>query len=850
MKTLHRLLPFLAIILGASFLYPLLTDSAKREPILLEPEETANDWLFRQRAYPFGEIDMEAFREAAKYRQRKKQEQRQGATKDLYDVPWEFAGPINVGGRVTDVEKIPGTPSTIFVAAASGGIFRSQNDGQSWTPVFDDQATLSIGDMAVAPSNSDIMYVGTGEANAGGGSIAYDGLGVYRTTDGGDTWEPLGLDNVGSIGRVVVDPVDPDRAYVAAMGTLFSKNDERGVYRTTDGGDSWEQVLFVSDSTGAIDLVMHPDEPMTLYAAMWERVRTPIQRTYHGPTTGLYKSTDGGSTWTELTTDLPQFPFEKGRIGLAIAPSDPQRVYAAYANSTGYLEGVFRSSNAGSTWDELPLTDLQSVPYEWWFNRLIVSPDDPDRLFYMGFHPFEFDADNQVWARRFFGTHVDQHTLWIDPANSQNMLLGNDGGLYYTEDGGFTFTKWENLPITQFYTCEIDFLAPERLYGGTQDNGTNRTLTGALDDWTRINGGDGFRVLVDPTDNQKIYAESQYGNFRRSVNGGVQFIDALTGVAGDARKNWSTPVVFDPSNPSILYLGAERVYRTDNEALTWNPISPDLTNGPGGGNLVYGTITTLSVSPLDPETIWVGTDEGHIWVTDNGGTNWTEVSDGLPERWVTSVNADPNDPLGAIITYSGYRYGSNMSHIYRTNNLGGNWLSLNGNLPDIPVNDLKINPTTETLYLATDIGVFFSKDLGVNWDLLGEGLPSVVVTDLDLHLPTNQLIAATYGRSMWKVDISEEPLVTGGPEEGPFELLIHPNPVQNLVRIGFNISVPGRYSLRLFAANGQLVNQRDLGLLSVGERQVSWSLGTLPAGTYVLQMEGTGGSVVRKLVKG
>lgn len=811
-----------------------------------ETEQRPADWLFRQRAYPFGELDNKAYQGALRQRRQVLSSQ-EGPSKDLSNAAWQFDGPLNVGGRVTDVEVISGSPRTLLVGAASGGVFRSTDEGATWTPTFDDMPTLAIGDLAVSASNPDIVYAGTGEANAGGGSIAYDGLGVFRSADGGQTWESRGLEHAGSIGRVLVDPTDPDRLYVAAMGTLFANNSERGVYRSLDGGQNWEQVLFLSDSTGAMDLALHPSEPMTIYAAMWERIRRPNRRQYTGETSGIYKSTDGGTTWQELTNGLPSAPSDKGRISLAIAPSDPNRIYAGYVNDIGFLANMMRSDNAGSSWINMPTTNLEVVPYDWWFNRVVVDPNDADELYYIGFNINKYIPEEERWELRFNGVHVDQHTLWINPTDPQEILLGNDGGLYYTADGGNSYSKWENLPITQFYTCEVDFQEPSRRYGGTQDNGTNRTLSGSTNDWVRIYGGDGFRVRVDPTNNDIVYATSQYGGFAKSTNGGNSFVFSGNGLGG-TRRNWYTPYELDPSNTSRLYLGTEQLMRSEGDPIQWVPISPDLTNGNGGSNgLVYGTITSLSVSALDNQVIWVGTDDGNVWVTINGGTNWNSISTGLPQRWVTSITADPDDPAAAYLTFSGFRFGSNMSHIYKTNDYGANWQDINGNLPDIPVNDLVIHPDHGTLFLATDVGVYYSENTGTTWQPLGTGMPAAIVTDLTLHPPTNTLVAGTFGRSMWSVNVDQE-VHTNTLPENLAHWKIYPNPLRDQGTISLELSNSSQLNLQLLDLQGSVLQHIFRGSLPPGSHQIPLFVDKLPKGTYLLQLTSGHQSATQQLL--
>lgn len=495
-----------------------------------EAKKAPNEWFFQQRAYPFMEINYQArqsaWEEVRNFRN-DRVERGEG---------WNFRGPLNIGGRISAVAMHPADMQTIYAGAASGGIFKSVNGGGSWTAVFEDALSLSIGDIDIARSDPAIIYVGTGEANAGGGSMAYDGFGIYKSEDAGETWLHIGLENIGSVGRLAVHPVNPQVCFVAAMGRLFSNNPDRGIYRTTDGGDTWENVLFISDSTGAIDIVMHPYHPDTLYVAMWERVRRPDRRNYGGPSCGIYRSYDGGDTWTLLAGGLPSPSPAIGRIGLDISLSDPNVLYAIYADDIGYFAGVYRSDDGGNNWFRTNDGSLGNAyaSYGWWFGRISIDPVNPGIAYVIGFDLYKTVNGGNSWSMISSSVHVDQHDMVAHPMDHDFIVLGNDGGIYLSYNGGSTWTFLENLPITQFYTCEIDEQFPERLYGGTQDNGTNRTLTGNLSDWQMIYGGDGFYVLVDPLDNSYVYAEYQYGNLARSVNGGYSFTSAMNGIT-----NWT-----------------------------------------------------------------------------------------------------------------------------------------------------------------------------------------------------------------------------------------------------------------------------------------------------------------------
>jgi len=455
---------------------------------LQEEELTPNDWQFRQRAYPNGSIDSRAYFTALAYKKEKTAQNRTLQRDGQNTTPWEFSGPTNIGGRITDIEMTLTNPPVIFVGAASGGIFKSEDSGVSWLPVFDDQMNLSIGDLAIASSDQDIIYVGTGEANAGGGSLAYDGNGVYKSINGGDSWVHLGLDSIGSVGKVIINSDNPDICFIGAMGYLFENNNNRGIFRTMDGGNSWENVLFINDSTGIIDMAIHPAQPDTIYAAAWERVRRVDRRSYGGPSSGIFRSFDGGDTWQELTTGLPT---TAGRIGITISESNPEILYAFYVHeTTGLTKGIYKSLDNGDTWTSLNYFGINNQPYMWWFGKIFVDPLNSDIVYVPGFKMHKSTNGGNNWGEIFLGTHVDQHALWINPQNTDMILLGNDGGAYLSQNGGSTYSKLNGLPITQFYTCELDYSIPERLYGGTQDNGTNRTLSGSLNDWNKIYGGD------------------------------------------------------------------------------------------------------------------------------------------------------------------------------------------------------------------------------------------------------------------------------------------------------------------------------------------------------------------------
>lgn len=765
------LLVFTGVFVYSCFLKTNNTNSPPKQP---------NDWAFLQRAFPYQDINHAAYREAIAQAETMKKQYASGENR----ASWDFAGPLNIGGRVTAIALHPTDFQTFYVGAASGGIFKTEDGGLSFSTIFDEQPSLSIGDVVLAPSNPQIVYVGTGEANPGGGSVAYDGLGVFRSDDGGTTWTDLGLHESGSIGKMVVHPGNPDICYVAAMGRMFSTNPERGIFKTTDGGQSWEKVLYLNDSTGAVDIALNPENPEILYASMWERTRTPDRRHYGGESCGIYKTTDGGANWSELTSGLPSGP-DVGRIGISISPSNPEILYSIYADEVGYFAGIFKTSNGGQTWTQTNDGALGNMysSYGWWFGRIRVDPVNPQVAYAIGFDLYKTTNGGNSWSNIGWSVHVDQHDLYAHPLNPNFVVLGNDGGIYISQNAGNSWTFLLNLPITQFYTADVDYQYPDRLYGGTQDNGTNRTMTGNLNDWVNIYGGDGFYVLVNPQNNQYVYAEYQYGGLGRSTDGGYSFMYATNGISGSDRFNWSSPLVFDPNNPQTLYFGGNRLYKSTNHAANWTAISSDLSNGPGQYNQTYGTITTISVSKINGQVIYAGTDDANVWVTQNGGSNWTKISDQLPERWVTRVAADPIDEATAYVTFSGYRYDEYLPHIFRTTDFGQTWQDISGDLPEAPINDIIVDPTLDSaLYIATDVGVFASWNLGQNWGLLGLGLPNVPVCDLVFHDELRMLVAATYGRSMFKIDVDQF-VGTFNQVCLNHEISLFPNPAENILCI-------------------------------------------------------------------
>jgi len=684
---------------------------------------------------------------------------------------WAFAGPTNIGGRLTAIAVDPHDVSHVWAGAAAGGVFESTDGGTSWSAVFGDEPLQPVGAIAAHPTDSDVVYVGTGEANGAG--YSYDGDGVWRTVDGGASWQHLGLAETRRIGRIAIDPQDPSRVFVAAAGGVYVEDGFRGVYRSIDGGASWSRVLFVAPNAGAIDVAIDPANPSRIFAAIWEHYSTDHDWIAGGTNSGIWRSLDGGDSWTRLTAGLPAAAPTIGRIGLAVAASNPQVVYALYIDNPGSFMGVYKTTNGGDSWFRVDTpggahTAIFSS-YGYYFGQIRVDPANANTVYLLDLYWARSTNGGVSYTNFTSGLHVDHHDLIVRPGL---LYMANDGGFYRSITGGSTWTKSPAQPISQFYDLGIDPTNSLKRFGGLQDNGSVKTTDGGLSNWTSVNGGDGFHCEVDPLSPQFVYCESQYGNIVRSTNGGGSFSGGTTGIPAADRNNWNQPIVHDPLTAQRLYTGTHRVFRSTNAAQSWSPISADLTDGPpahlGGeadghhaahlASAVEGTLTTLAVSRVNLNVLWAGTDDGNVWVTTDAGGQWTRVDVPGRSEWVTRLEADPFDAAAAYVTYSGYRNGSPLPRLYRTTDHGQTWSDIGAGLPDVPLNcvNADLDPAMRgRLFVCTDLGVYVSDDYGQSWAELGSGLPRVVVHDLDLIAGTRELFAGTHARSMWLYDLDQ-----------------------------------------------------------------------------------------------
>jgi len=768
------------------------------------------------------------------------------------DLRFASIGPAVMSGRVVDLAVDPANPNHFFAAYASGGLWETSGNGSSFTPVFDNQHAISIGAIAVDWKNEPTIWVGTGESNSSRSS--YAGNGIYKSQDGGLTWKHLGLDETHHIGRIVIHPQNPDVVWVAAIGHLYTHNPERGVFKTTDGGKTWNKTLYLNDSTGAIDLAIDPLNPNVLYAAMWERTRKAWNFKGNGPGSAIYKSTDGGETWEKITTGKNGFPSTKGtgRIGIAVSAKTNGLLYAIldnqdhrekdkdeekyvvtkellryisseefldlknddineYLDRNGfpkkykaseikdnvrsgeflpialveYLEDanqqlfdtpviaaeVYRSENGGKTWVKTheDFIDAFYNSYGYYFGNIRISPLDDQKLYILGVPILRSDDGGASWKEiNGDNVHADHHALWVNPELPGHLIDGNDGGVNISYDDGETWLKCNNLPVGQFYSVNADEEKNYNVYGGLQDNGVwygEHDYEFSLD-WQNsgkypfqsLLGGDGMQVEIDTRDNNTVYTGFQFGYYYR--------IDKTTGKTNSIkpqhelgerplRFNWQSPIHLSHHNQDILYMGSQKFHRSLDQGKTWDFQSEDLTFGSREGNVPFGTLTTINESPLMFGFIYVGTDDGRVHISKDGGYNFEDISEGLtPNQWVSRIIASSHEKSRVYVSLNGYRNDQSEAMVYTSEDYGKHWQRIGTDLPDGSINVIKEDPeNANLLYVGTDQGILISLDRGKHFMAVDDQLPPVAIHDLVVQKTAHDLLIGTHGRSLYRMNV-------------------------------------------------------------------------------------------------
>ena len=779
----------------------------------------------------------------------------------INNVKFRNIGPSVMSGRVDDIEANPDDPTEFYVAYATGGLWHTTNNGQSFTPVFDSTDVIGIGDIAVNWKTGTI-WVGTGEVNSSRSS--YAGVGIYKSKNGGKIWEYLGLPESHHIGKIQLHPTDDNIAWVAVLGHLYSPNKERGIYKTTDGGATWKQTLSIDDNTGAVDMDMNPQNPNELYAAMWYRTRRPWNFEESGKTSGIYKSADGGNTWNLISKEGSGFPngVNIGRIGIAVYPKNPQIIYAVVDNqqarpdtakkdtltyeldelknlsieqfaqlnenrldtflkrnrlsqkysakqikemvaanklkptslydylyvNTGF-EGtpvgaeVYRSDNGGQSWRK---TNEKEIPiyftYGYYFGKIYVSPYNPDKVYALGFSSQVSTDGGKTWKEMDKNNvHADHHALWIDPKRDSHLINGNDGGVNITYDDGEHWFKANTPPVGQFYSITVDNAKPYNVYGGLQDNGVwyipsgngrnsfaNSGLGQSEDNARNIGGGDGMQVQVDQRDNLTTYYGSQFGNYARTnrltKQGTIRITPRHELGEKPLRFNWQAPILLSPHNNDILYFGSNKLYRSFDKGDTMIAVTADITKGGRDGDVPYGTITTISESPVRFGLIYTGTDDGNIEVSKDAGATWTLISApqkkrfSLPQNlWVSRVTASKHKEGRVYASLNGYRNDDFNPYLYVSDDYGTTWMPIGKDLPAESINVVKEDPKNENIiYVGTDGGLYVSFDKGKSFMMWNAGLPkSIPIHDIAVQERENEIVLGTHGRSIYIAKLDE-----------------------------------------------------------------------------------------------
>jgi photosystem II stability/assembly factor-like uncharacterized protein len=730
---------------------------------------------------------------------------------------WMYAGPTNVSGRSTDIAVADKNGQRrIYAAYATSGVWKTDDNGATWQSIFDDMPSTSVGDLAVPPSNPDILWVGTGEANIFRASMP--GVGIYKSTDAGKTFQHMGLTDTQTIARILVHPTNPDIVYVAATGHEWTDNEMRGVFKTTDGGRTWTKILYRSPRTGAIDLVMHPKDPNTLYAALWQRVRRKWSDPRVEPgykESGIVKTTDGGKTWTEVNQGLPAAEF-RGRIGIDISRSNPNVLYAFVDNyeigevpkpgardaygrlmpeGKGFIKGadIYRTEDAGKTWKQTSRYDQattqyltrHSGTYGWVFGQIRVDPTNENTIYTMGLG-LNVSRDGGKTFSGIGGMHGDHHGLWIDPANASILYNSNDGGFYQSEDAGKTWKFAVSAGGSQFYNVTLDTSSPVWAYGSIQDHGSRR---GRIDvsggrgtvkpvAFENAPGGEGTNHAIEPGNPNIVYSHGFYGNFSRTDLGAPPPAPDPAGRGGgrgrsnstpiqpkddeELRAQWMAPIIVSPHDGSIIFAGFQSVFRSQNRGDTWEKISKDLTDnnktqmGENPTAIPYQTIVAIDESPRRKGLLYVGSDDGRLHVTLDTGKEWTELTSRLPvRRWISRVVASRHAEGTVYITQRGREDDDFGVYIYKSTDSGRTIRSIAGNIPAGPVNVIREDPRNPNiLYVGTDFGVYISTNGGERWDVLGGNLPSNQVSDLQFQERDQIIVISTYGRGIWALDAS------------------------------------------------------------------------------------------------
>lgn len=797
---------------------------------------------------PFDDKEyIKSLEKVGEFNQKHKVSKKSSGLTDLNGT-WTSEGPGNIGGRFNTLAVPNDNPSVIYAGAANGGIFKTNDGGVNWQPIFDDFAHFAISSIEIDPNNSNIVYVGTGDRNFG--SNSHLGNGIYKSTNAGITWSNSGLEEPSIVSDIIIDPNNSDVIYASTLGNVYEKNNHRGVYKSTNGGTTWGNILFVSDSSGVIDLVMDTSNTSTLYASVMNRTRTQYTSSVTGPDVGIYKTTDSGLTWTKLTNGLPNGLIS--RIGLAISNNDPNTLYASYTDSTLDIQDIYKTNDAGLNWTALDVhnaglpTEVQGN-FGWYFGEVYLNPYNNDQLIIPGVDMWTTTDLGNSWYSNVppwysYEVHADKHAIhFID---SLSYIIATDGGLYKTNDNGITWEDIENIPVTQFYHIATNINAPGIYAGGAQDNGTMEGNSINPNSWTRLFGGDGFRITYLEEEPDAKYVETQ--------NGGLYHLDEFDSptnirpsINDSFYVDWDMPYMINESTEELFIAGNKVLMMNSAPFGTYDTISNDLTKVATGsyiGSKRRHVVLELAQPKTDDNTIFAGTSDGLVWRGEriSGNWEWTNVSQNLPNRMVSALRISPNDPQTIFVGFSGYRFNDSESYLYKSTDNGITWVDISGDLPNIIVNDiLSINNiSSDSLFVALDGGVYFTENGGENWNPVGTNLPLLTMSEFAIDYVNERLILGTYSRSMYSYDLDwlfdDTPPISL--TENQLEVSIYPNPTKDILHIPNGVF----QTIEIFNIQGQRVWKEN-----ISKTQSTIDINQLSQGTYYLK----GGQFTKKIIK-
>lgn len=762
---------------------------------------------YLERAYPEKEIDVDAFLVT---KEKIHSDLEQAIRSPRFPEQWETQGPGNLGGRVTTIALHPTDKNVIYIGYSTGGAYKTVDGGESWAPIFDAYPTLSIGHIAIHPVDHETVYLGTGDPIIS--SLPHVGTGLYKSTDGGTSWEKSGLEEQRIISKVEIDPNNPDRIFASSLGLPFTYNNSRGIYLSEDAGASWEKAYEYSDSTGFTNVVINPGNTDIVYATGWDRVRSNQFNFLTGVGSAVFISEDGGQTWNK---DIPGLPSgEQCKTGITVCENNPEIVYVVYIDRDRQLEGIYKSMDYGKSYERIEhdLDEDVMRSFGWYFGRISVNPNDPDHLFLHSVDLHESRDGGETWNLAAppwwaYSVHADHHV--VEFSEDGFVFIGTDGGAYKRVVDGDE-NDWkdiEDIPTNMFYRVAYNPHLPQYVYGGAQDNGTTAGNS-SVENWPRLLGGDGFQAVFNPVNPDHYFFEIQNGEIRITRDGS-NFEEATDGI-DEGRKAWDMQYIMSPHSEWVMYTGTDRIYKCENSFLPeWESISGVLTKDVLVGNR-EPSMTSISESPIDEGVIYACFNEGSVHVTVDGGTEWNAIITGLPNRYATSIKASPDYPSWAYITFSGYKDNDNSAYVFKTENYGESWTSINADLPGIAINDIFIMPNMDDqlLFIATDVGVYGSTDGAESWSRVGDNMPMVITNDLEYNPQTRELIAATFGKSIMTYSLESLLGPASNSRLTSRTISVSPSPTSDFISITTE-DFGAKVSYQIISAEGQVLETKE-----------------------------------------